>query len=102
MQAHWISLRVTIMILMGVIGFAGAVEAGDRPNFLLVVADDLGWTDILFFSLIMEQILGIRMSTRELIPRNSKISLITASKTLGIRGRTMPTELVSRVALADH
>ena len=34
------------MILMGVIGFAGAVEAGDRPNFLLVVADDLGWTDI--------------------------------------------------------
>jgi arylsulfatase len=35
-----------MIFLLGVIGFTGAAEAGDQPNFLLVVADDLGWTDI--------------------------------------------------------
>jgi arylsulfatase len=35
-----------MIFMLGVIGFAAPAEAGDRPNFLLVVADDLGWTDI--------------------------------------------------------
>jgi arylsulfatase len=35
-----------MIFMLGVIGFAAPTEAGDRPNFLLVVADDLGWTDI--------------------------------------------------------
>jgi hypothetical protein len=46
MQASRIPARVIMIFLLGVIGFAGATEASDRPNFLLVVADDLGWTDI--------------------------------------------------------
>jgi hypothetical protein len=46
MQARRIPVRAIMILLLGVIGFSGAIEAGDRPNFLLVVADDLGWTDI--------------------------------------------------------
>ncbi|MDH3923339.1 MAG: sulfatase-like hydrolase/transferase, partial [Xanthomonadales bacterium] len=46
MQASRIPVRAITILLAGVIGFSGTIEAGDRPNFLLVVADDLGWTDI--------------------------------------------------------
>jgi arylsulfatase len=46
MQVNKNPLSTIMIFLLGVIGFAGAIEAGDRPNFLLVVADDLGWTDI--------------------------------------------------------
>jgi arylsulfatase len=34
------------MVLAGAVGVQQAVAADERPNFLLVVADDLGWTDI--------------------------------------------------------
>jgi arylsulfatase len=35
-----------LTVLAGVVSVQQAVAADERPNFLLVVADDLGWTDI--------------------------------------------------------
>jgi arylsulfatase len=46
MHVNRIPVKALMIFLLGVMGFAATSEAGDRPNFLLVVADDLGWTDI--------------------------------------------------------
>lgn len=36
----------TRALICGALFLAGAANAGDRPNILLVMADNLGWTDI--------------------------------------------------------
>jgi hypothetical protein len=45
-QPSRIDLAAFLMILVGRMGAQQALAAKGMPNFLLVVADDLGWTDI--------------------------------------------------------
>ena len=46
MQALRLSLMAILALAWGVVGISQAVAADQRPNILLVVADDLGWTDL--------------------------------------------------------
>ena len=46
MQPSRIYFVAFLMVLAGNVGVQQAVAADERPNILLVVADDLGWTDI--------------------------------------------------------
>jgi arylsulfatase len=46
MRPNKICFVAFLIVLAGLVGVQQAVAADERPNFLLVVADDLGWTDI--------------------------------------------------------
>jgi arylsulfatase len=49
MKAH-ISLLISIVLVFsGISSLVLAKTTDQRPNFLLIVADDLGWTDISSF-----------------------------------------------------
>jgi arylsulfatase len=46
MQPYRLSLIAILVLAWGVLGIAQAQAADQRPNILLIMADDMGWTDI--------------------------------------------------------
>jgi len=46
MQSYRLSLIALLVLLWGVLGISLVQAADQRPNILLVMADDMGWTDL--------------------------------------------------------
>ena len=46
MQPYRLSLMAILTLVWGVFGIPQAEAAAQKPNILLVVADDMGWTDL--------------------------------------------------------
>ena len=49
MNSCRLSLLASLVLIWGVVDISLTAAADQRPNFLLIVADDLGWTDISSF-----------------------------------------------------
>src|SRR5439155_2742982 len=45
-KSHMKSFLLPLLILMGTLALPAADSPGNRPNFIFILADDLGWSDL--------------------------------------------------------